>query len=257
MRLAAIGTVIALALLTPALARASTSCHEVSDIVGEERCTRFGNTWSLERTPPIFFRFGMRYSENTTDDLSFGAGKTKGASESIPYEWRGRSLGFNRLDNIGVEGGLGFFVWGQLYTGVDSHISLGHVGTRATSVLAGGQTLRLTQDSGVNVVAIGGAVPIGYRIPLGRAAIRTEVAFGFERYDISHQVALPTGQSWEGTASAMRAVIEPRIAGEIWFTQHMAFGVAAGMNLIGGNYDRSLGITLAWHGRAFDGGTAW
>jgi len=232
---------------------ASASCREVSDVTGEQKCFRFGSLWSLERTPPFLFRFGMRYSDIRTEGLDFSASKTRGVSYSMPYDFRGRSLGFRTVGGVSADGGLGFFIAGQLYSGIETHISLGHTTTRATSVEARGQTLRLTQDDGFNTTLFGGAIPIGYRIPLGRAALRTEMAFGVEMVEISHEVAPLVGRNWTGTATAYRGVVEPRIAGEIWFTQHIALAVAGGVNVIGGSTDHSLSISLAWHIRALDG----
>jgi hypothetical protein len=240
----------------PSLASAR-GCSEVSDVTGEKKCSRFGALWSLEGTTPILFRFGMRYSNVTTDDLTFSADKTKNVGQSIPYAWNGRALGLRSVSSVGADGGLGFFVVGQLYTGLETHISLGHVTTRDGSVQARGQTLRLTNDDGANTTVFGGAIPIGYRIPLGRAAIRPEMAFGFEMIDISHSVTPPDGREWVGTAIAYRGVVEPRIVGEIWFTQHIAFAIAGGINVIGGSADHSLGISLAWHHRAFDGSSTF
>lgn len=248
--------VSALVTALPALAQAR-GCTEVSDVTGEKKCSRFGSQWTLEGTFPILFRFGMRYSAITTEDQRFTAPKVKNVKHAVAYGFDGQTLGFKSITGVALDGGFGFFLWGQLYAGAETHLSVGHLDTRAAVVRVPGQTLQLTQDDGLNTVVFGGAIPIGYRIPLGRAALRPEVAFGFESIGITHHVMLPDGRSWTGNANATRGLIEPRIAGEIWFTQHVALAVAGGINLIGGNTDHSLGISLAWHFRAFDGASAF
>jgi len=58
-----------------------------------------------------------------------------------------------------------------------------------------------------------------------------------------------------GSAAALRGLVETRAAGDVWLTQHISFGAYAGVNVLDhGAGGRSVGLALAWHNRAFDGG---
>src|SRR5262249_41290556 len=59
-------------------AEASRSCQEVSDIVGEEVCRRYGSDWSVESRFPFIFRFGLRYTQLSTSGLQFKESFKKG-----------------------------------------------------------------------------------------------------------------------------------------------------------------------------------
>jgi hypothetical protein len=252
---AAFLVVLLVALCVPSRAFAR-GCTEVSDIVGEQRCRRFGSLWSIEGTVPIFFRFGMRYSELSTADTTFTEqiNKQHRPDGYQPFRYPGEALGVKSLSGLGIEGGFGFFLYGQLYAGFEGAFTFGSATTASFTTSSG---VKLGNDTGLDVNIFHGGIPIDYRIPLGRAALRSEVLMGIADTTVSHHVDSP-GLPSTVTADEMRILIEPRIAAEIWFTQHIAFAAYGGMNVL--DFDgrsRSLGVSLSWHFRSFDGDTSF
>jgi hypothetical protein len=117
-RTAAIGIAgaLALAVLGPARAHAGSKCVEVSDVVGQQNCSTYGDTWSIERKFPVTFRFGLRYGEVSPDGLTF---REQFRSRDRPkgyqgYSFPGSALGVSSLSSWGADGGFGFFLWGQI-----------------------------------------------------------------------------------------------------------------------------------------------
>src|SRR5262249_14334905 len=141
------------------------SCVEVSDIVGAEKCRRYGDTWSVEGRWPLNFSFGARYSEFSPAGLRF---QDRYNGNSIPYSFDGAALGVSRLAGMGIGGGLTFYVWGQMYTGMDGGLEWGSI----ESATIKAKYAILSNSSGLDVQLFHGGVPIGYRIPLGRASLR-------------------------------------------------------------------------------------
>ena len=240
--------------LLPSRAEAR-GCREVSDIVSEQRCSQFGVPWSLEGTLPITFNFGMRYSEVSTSDLTFtqDVGKQSRLKGYKPYRYQGDALGLKSLSGLGVEGGFGFYIHGQLYMRLEGALTFGSASTSSLRTESG---VNLLKDDGLNVSILHGGAPIGYRIALGRAALRGEVMLGFVSttvYPRVERLELPSSVS----ASAVRGLVEPRIAGDIWFTQHISFGAYGGTNLLDPDgQGRAFGLSLTWHNRAYDGDTS-
>jgi len=235
--------------LGSATAHARNRCVEVSDTVGEHVCSSYGDSWSIERKLPVTFRFGLRYAELSTDGLSFKESfKSKDRPKGyVGYSYAGEALGTPTLSGVGGDGGFTFLVVGQLYTGVDGGLALGS--TRTATFTTGKHTL--SDSSGVDVLFLHGGVPVGYRIPLGRASLRGEVLFGGVLAAVSQRYEAE-GRRDTASATAGRWLVEPRVAGDIWFTQHVTFGAYAGVNLLDSR-GHALGLTFAWHHRAFDG----
>lgn len=228
------------------------ACVEVSDVVGDKKCSAYGDEWSIERKVPATFRFGMRYADFSVGGLGFDESfkrrnRPKGYSG---YSYRGEALGLSTVSALGVDGGAAIYVWGQLYLGIEGGFSLGSTttGSFQTSGVA------LSDAAGIDVVMLHGGIPIGYRVPLGRASIRGEFLFGATGVSLTHDVRalVPERAPAGGTTSAGRWLIEPRIAADVWFTQHISMGAYAGVNMLdyGG---RVFGISLTFHNRAFDG----
>lgn len=239
----------ALAVAFSARAEASNKCTEVSDTVGEHVCSRYGDTWSVERKLPITFRFGLRYGEIGTEGLRFGETfkkkeRPKGYSG---YRFAGETLGVSSLAGLGGDGGFTFFVAGQLYTGLEGGMAFGS--TSSATFSTGNH--RLSDARGVDVFLFHGGLPVGYRIPLGRASLRGEVLFGGTLVSVT-QSNVFEGRREDTPSLAGRWLVEPRIAGDIWFTQHVTFGAYAGVNVLDSR-GHAFGLSLAWHHRAFDG----
>ena len=250
----------ALALLGPSPARADRrfgaewrpwdqDCTEVSDTVGEHVCRKYGSGWSIENTFALTFRFGLRHGAMGTKGLRFvesfeAEDRPKGYSG---YAYPGEALGDAAVSGLGMDGGFTFFMIGQLYTGIDGGVAIGSV--RAPTFTAGNHTLSATTAAPVAIFH--GGLPVGYRIPLGRASIRGEVLFGGAYASVTRKYDVD-GYRNEGAARDGRWLVEPRIAGDIWFTQHITFSVYAGTNVVDSR-GHAFGLSFAWHHRAFDG----
>ena len=250
MKRAALLTVLAIAaLLVPARAGAHHKCVEVSDVVGDEVCTHYGDHWSIERKPPITFRFGLRYAQLSTDGVTFKEDfKKKDRPKGYTgYRYSGEELGVSTLSGFGGDGGVTFYVWDQLYLGLEGGLLLGS--SQTASFKAGAHSL--SDAGGIDVLMFHGGLPVGYRVPLGRASLRGEVLFGGVIASVS-QRDLFESENERKAASGARWMIEPRIAADIWFTQHITFGAYAGVNVLDSR-GTALGLSLAWHVRAFDG----
>jgi hypothetical protein len=240
------------ALLLGAPARAGSSCKEVSDVVGEQQCTTYGKSWSIERSPPITFRFGFRYAEFSTSGATFKEDfKPSRRPEGYEgYSFSGDALGVPKLATMGTEGGFTWFVKGQTYLGLECGFAFASIDSPA--IVTGQYTL--TNKSGLNVLSFHGGLPVGYRVPLGRASIRGEMLLGGIVTSISQNVSAPNvpGAPDAAAASTFRWLAEPRVAADIWFTQHISFGAYGGVNLVD-TRGRVLGLSLTFHNRSFDG----
>jgi hypothetical protein len=237
-------------LAVPSVAHAR-SCHEVSEYVGEQQCSRYGQGWSIEGRPNIDFRFGFRYAGFSPSGRRFGESydpddKPKGYR---PYAYDGAALGTSSLRTLGTDGGVVVYLGGQLYLGLEGGIGVGSVDT--SSLVASGEQ-RLSDARGLDLVGLHGGALVGYRIPLGRASLRTEMLFGGTGILLTQYLETPSGTE-RSSSMAGRFLIEPRISGEIWFTQHVTFGAYAGTNLFDASGGQAFGLTLAWHVRAFNG----
>jgi hypothetical protein len=235
--LALIAAVLAGACLLFVPSRAEArGCTERSDIVGQQRCSRFGDFWSVEsQSVPMLFRFGARYDELSTANTTF-VEDTRGSA----YRYRGEALGVKSLTGVGVDGGVAYFLWKQMYLGVEGSVSLGSARI-ATFTTASGVTLSGDTGANINILHVG--FPFGYRIPLGRASIRGELCTGLASITVHHQTTSAT----EG-----RGLIEPRLAGDIWFTHHLSFGVYGGVNVLDADArSRSFGVSVTWYTLAF------
>jgi hypothetical protein len=236
--------------LGPATAEArDKKCVETGDTVGEKKCSRYGDAWAMERQSPLTFRFGFRYGEFTTDGAAFAESfKSRDRPRGYRgYRFRGQSLGVPSLGAFGGDGGATVFLVGQLYVGLETGFLLGAASTASFSTATHG----LRDDRGIDVMIVHAGAPIGYRIPLGRASLRGEVLAGGIVAGITQKVAAE-GAPATATAWAARGLVEPRVAADVWFTQHISFGAYAGVNLVDANAP-AFGVSLTWHARAFDG----
>ena len=162
------------------------ACVEVSDVVGDKKCSSYGDEWSIERKLPVTFRFGMRYADFSVGGLGFDEtfkrkNRPKGYSG---YSYPGEALGLSTVSALGVDGGVAFYVWGQLYLGIEGGFSLGSTTTGSFQT----NGVALSDASGIDVVMFHGGIPIGYRVPLGRASIRGEFLFGGTGLSLQHDV---------------------------------------------------------------------
>jgi hypothetical protein len=230
-------------------ARAGRSCVEVSDVVGERQCSRYGSDWSVEGRPAFVFRFGFRYAELATDGMHFHESFKKGSRPPgyAGYSFDGAALGLPALTTFGPDGGVTFYLFGQLYLGVD--VGFGFGSHHIMPFTAGAFELR--EARGVDTIVLHGGLPLGYRMPLGLASLRPEIFFGGESASVFQNVRGP-GSPGDGSASAGCGLIETRMAADLWLTQHLSLSAYGGVNVLDGR-SMAMGLTFAWHVRAFDG----
>lgn len=258
-RRSAVVALVALALGSSSTDAWAKGCQEVSDVVGEKRCSSYGDTWALERLVPVTFRFGFRWADATVAGRTFEeAYKKKHRPKNYTgYSFDGSALGPRMIAAGGADGALTIFVVGQLYVGAEGSLLFGAADTSSILVTSrtGSTTSRysLDDEKGVDVTFFHLAAPIGYRIALGRASVRPEMAFGGTWINVSHFAhSLDDGKRFDRSSGTRIPLIEPRIAADLWLTQHMSFGAYAGTNLLDTNA-RSFGFSLTFHNRAFDG----
>jgi hypothetical protein len=229
---------------------AGRGCTETSAVVGERQCSAYGDDWSVERRLPFVYRFGFRYAEFSTSGRTFSdqPPKRKPAGYQA-YDFAGDQLGASRLATGGFDGGLTLHVWGQLYLGFDMGFTWGATDT-GTIKTQTSTPLTLRDREGIDTYVIHAGVPVGYRLPLGRVSLRPEVIFGGVFANVSH--ALEGGTSQTSASVASRALVEPRVAVDVWLTQHFTLSAYGGINAVDPR-SRAFGLMLSWHARAFDG----
>src|SRR5262245_11532444 len=105
---------VAICVVFASRAAHARGCTEVSDIVGEEKCTRYGAEWSIEHRFPLNYSFGTRYAEFSPAGATFIEGYKRRPKGWVPHRFDGAALGVSKLRGIGVSGGVTFYVWGQL-----------------------------------------------------------------------------------------------------------------------------------------------
>jgi hypothetical protein len=222
-------------------------CSEVSDIVGYEKCNRFGDGWSLDRRPPLFFGFTLQHSLFDPNGVTFqqekGKGVTLGNDPSLPH-FDGGSLGVGGLEAFGFDLRIGGYFLGPLYTGIDFGVGFGH--NRLGVVSSNGTTFIPSNSTfNTNESTIGGL--LGVRLPLGRLSLRLE-----------ELGALRTAEIWEETPAgelrmgAFRGVLETRALVDVWATPNLTLSVYGGTNALD-TQEQSMGLAIEYHGRSFDG----
>jgi hypothetical protein len=248
MRLLLRSIVVTFAMLEGSAGATARECVETGDTVGETTCRRFGDAWAIEREPAFTSRFGIRYGELKPAGVRFNDNNKTRRTGYRGYHVQGDRFGVATLSGVGTDGGVSVILVDQLYVGAELGILLG--GARTATFTVDDYTLR-DGGKGIDVFLVHAGAPVGYRIPLGRASLRGEVLAGGILAVVSHKMSGPNAPSEEASVGG-RWLLEPRIAGDIWFTQHIAFGAYGGVNVLDSNA-LALGISLAFHNRAFDG----
>lgn len=226
-------------------------CIETGDTVGETSCRTYGSRWSLEQSFPFTSRFGIRYGSFSPRGVRFNDNtKRSQAKEGYDgYFFRGDALGVPTLTGIGPDGGVTMFLGGtQLYIGLEGGFVFGSA--RTATFQAGKYQLR-DSGRGIDVMLMHAGAPIGYRIPLGRAHLRAEIMAGGTMAVVSHDISGPSAPGGEESVG-VRWLLEPRVAADIWLTQHLAIGAYAGINVADSGVP-AMGLSFSFHNRAFDG----
>jgi hypothetical protein len=239
-RLLPVLATLACLVATPRLAFAS-HCTEVSDVVGYERCHRFGDGWAVERRPALAAALALPLLSFDPNRFQFDAARGKGdPTLSFP----GSALGVRTLDTAGFGLRIEGFFFGPLYTGVSFGMGFGHAGF--ASVTADGQVLS-PSNAFVNTTIMYGGALLGVRVPLGWVSFRLEGLFGGSSLDISQHSAIGDFSSTAG-----HGLIEPHLIFDVWATPNVTLSAYAGANVFD-TKERSMGLVLEFHGRSFDG----
>ena len=237
---------IALVLLLPREAHAHNSCIERSDVVGDRICSRYGDQWSSERSIPLVLGMGAWSGHVVPAGHSWYA--SLGKEHPLRVGLDGRSLGITKVDDVGFDFRLHGFAAKHFYTGIDWALGFGHV----KSTVAPTEGFEFRDKSGVNWVHVRLAAVVGGRVPLGPFSARLEGLVGMQIVSLSLAGRKQGGDWIDGSATSIGFLLEPRLALDLWTTPWSTLSTWAGMNVF---YpaDRTMGLSIAIHGRAFDG----
>lgn len=232
-------------LLVAGAAHARQQCQEVSEVVGERRCSTFGFGWSTERSPPLFVALGGLSSFVRPVGSAFD-GEVSGANGKLPFE----AARFVRgpIQSYGGDLRVGGFFGRNGYVAFDVGFALGHA--RGEPYERGGY--RLSPASGVNFVHARVGPVIGFRVPLGHLSLRFETVTAFQALLLMTRVDGPEGTNKQGGTGGAMLAIEPRVALDLWLTPDTTLSAWGGTNVLRPG-DVSTGVSLAAHFRAFDG----
>lgn len=206
-------------------------CVDTTDLVGERKCSRYGLGWSNEKQWPLVLRFGLRHTSFSPRGLAFGGARS----------FSGEDFGADMVRTYGVDTGFTVFLVGQLYLGLEAAFLFGAVETRSLMTTSGEASISMFQ----------GTLPLGYRIPLGRASLRAEAALGAARISVGHRAVGEEGLR-RVSSDAIQGVVEPRLAADFWVSPYVTVGAYGATNILDtGGY--AMGLTVAVHHRNFDG----
>ncbi len=227
------------ALVAPSAA-AGKSCVETSDVIGEQKCSRYGHGWSSEGSLPLTLELGLRRTTFGLPGRDFSARFTK--KGPVAYGFDGGSAGAEvntygfSLRSVGM---LGTFA----YIGYEQAFVFGHLD--GTPFEAGGRSV--VAGSGLNAVAASFGVPIGFRLPLGKVSLRGETFLGLTVLGLTQDVGgKRANASWVGGAIESRGYLD------FWLANDTTLSLMVGHDLLRRN-DRISGLVLTYHGRAYDG----
>ena len=229
-----------IALARPAHAR---GCGEVSDIVGYERCHRFGDGWAVERRLPLVLSLELPYQtfDPSGVDFNFQREKADPNAFTIP----GRLLGPSLLSTAGFGVRAEGFVWTWFYTGAEMGFGLGHNEIASFTATVGGASETLTKsESAINTVVMQGGAFFGVRVPLGRLSVRVEAFAG------GSILSVDTSGGYSGTAA--RGLLMPRAFADFWVSPNVTFSAYGAFDALDSR-DQTLGLAVAFHVRSFDG----
>ena len=216
---------------------------ENSAVVGETRCSTFGAFWSTERSLPLFAAFGAWSSVLRTPlgaKFVDKSGATVATTDSQQHS--------SALRAYGGEVRVGGYITRHVYLGFGFGLALGSNSGR--TVENNGHTIALTD--GVNFIHARVAPVLGVRAPLGRLALRLEVAPALQIVSVLFRVSASDGSERLGAAGSAGFALEPRIAVDLWPTPDTTFSLWSGANVLRPG-DFTFGLMIGGHLRAFDG----
>lgn len=219
------------------------SCHEVSSIVGYQRCTRFGY-WSRGAT--FWWDLGlvtMRFDPKPIDGFAT-ARQADGTTTqyhlvSAPGDDRSISTTGLRFRDL-ISFGHAWYVGGEL-----DLTSITDGPTLVADVTARGATM--TMDTGTHGFVSQNKVIIGRHVPVGPLTFAGELGPGF-RIASYQTSALP--DQVRGAAQAW-FVLEAHAKVDAWIAPNFSLGVSGGVDLVHAR-DVSLALTLGLHLTPYD-----
>lgn len=230
----------------PDLARAGNSCVEQSDIVGDRVCGRYGDRWSAERTFPVVFGVGVWSGHVVPSGRSWSG--SFGKDNPIKFSIPGQHLGMSTVNDFGLDFRLHGFVSRTFYVGLDWAIALGRVHTNVVPR----EGFEMRDKGSINYVHARIASVVGGRVPLGPLSLRLETLIGLQIASVSLE-GRKTGGDWvQGSFTSAALLLEPRVAVDLWTTPWSTITAWGSTNLMFPT-DRGMGLSIALHGRAFDG----
>jgi hypothetical protein len=239
---------IALALLlVTSSASARNQCHEVSDTVGERKCTAFGQTWSTEKSIPVFIGIGA-WSSLVQPTGSAFSGTLRGKNGENPVAFDSASFIRGPIQSYGFDIRLGGYFARYGYVAFDWGLALGQA--RGDTLTTGGY--QLSPSSGVNFFHARVGPAVGVRIPLGFMSLRVEGLTALQVLILSTEVNGPDGTRKNGGTGGAMLAVAPRVAADFWVTPDTTLTAWAASNVLRSG-DHSFGLSIAAHVRAFDG----
>lgn len=224
--------------------RSAPACREVSDVVGQQACSRFGS-WDASRVPALFVEAGFRGEGIDLSGFSASATATH-PDANHPFTLRpgdlsARALGFGASLRIGAYLHRAFYVGGQLGFGI--------AGLSGAPMRFDGLT-----ETPRDAVRLGLGAFAGVQTHTGPLTLRAEVLAGADLTVIS--LASRYGAcDGNATASSLSPRVEPRLAVEARLAPWTSVGVMAGTNALAPQ-DWSATLYLRWSLRAYDGAAA-
>lgn len=240
---------VALAWSSSAAARGK-GCVEVSDVVGYEHCTRYGGTWSVEKSFPIVAELAV--SRWSLDPRGITLRGNFGKHEPGTFEYSG-DLALSQAVLWGGDLRFTGYPTGPFYLGIQVGGAGGHLAL--PSVSASGY--RVDASSGaVNAFGMDGGLLLGFRVPIGFLSARLETMLG-GRVVLAGQDATSGEYGTRGaTVSAGRGVVEQRLLLDAWIGPRTTLSAFGGIDVTHVE-DRVLGLAIGLHGRSFDGAFFW
>jgi hypothetical protein len=223
--------------------RASASCYEKSDIVGHERCRRFGSEWAFERYPRFVISLEIGDSVFDPGRRTFDFAECKSCGY---HSFPGSALGPGMFEAKGAGLEIDLFLLGPLYLGARL---AEQVGTNAIGSVVTDDGVHLAGSSSALTYVSSAQLTLGVRAPLGRVSLRFEGSVGDEFLTLDQTAS--DGQ--EGTSWASPwLLLGARGMVDVWATPGMTVSVYGGTNLLDVS-ERTLGLAVAFHMRSFDG----
>jgi hypothetical protein len=246
-RATVLGVPVLLALAFPAPAYAR-GCSEKSDIVGYERCRRYGDTWAVEHSVGLMVETSISYAwldprgRNISGDL--------GKGQTGRYSYAGSLVGHN-MSALPWTLRLGYAFRPWLYAGGEGEFGAGS--DRLPATTSNGYAIS-PSSTGINTFSVGGGAYVGLRLPLSYVALRAETLFGGRYIEVNQNVrALASSTVQSASSSLGVGLIEPRFFIDFWVDPAATVSLYGGFNGLHTG-DRIGGLMIGLHGRHYDGG---